>query len=182
MNIPKAGNSLSRHSRHHPRCADFCKFILTSVYFQRKPFNVSFFSLQKIANRQTRLLQPVPGKWRGGCEPTVLQNGLFQGAIKTVPGRDMDFMSTQKSPFHELKRALPQYIKISVKKRYSISDCMSEYYAKSENPRFFAPNGSRYAPERFFRDFRRDYLTSPAPFFVFLYSGTCRLHLVEFIP
>ena len=49
---------------------------------------------------------------------------------------------------------------------------MSEHYAESENPRFFAPNGSRYAPKRFFRDFRRDYLTSPAPFFVFLYFST----------
>ena len=49
---------------------------------------------------------------------------------------------------------------------------MSEHYAESENLRFFAPNGSRYAPKRFFRDFRRDYLTSPAPFFVFLYFGT----------
>ncbi len=59
---------------------------------------------------------------------------------------------------------------------------MSEHYAESENPRFFAPNGSRYATERFFRDFRRDYLTSLTPFFIFLYFCTCRLHLVEFIP
>jgi len=70
----------------------------------------------------------------------------------------MDFISTQNGPFHKLKQAILQYRKISAKKHYDISDWMSEHYAESENPRFFAPNVSWYATERFFRGFRRDYL------------------------
>ncbi len=44
------------------------------------------------------------------------------------------------------------------------------YYKNPEISRFFAPNSSRYAPTRFFRGFRREYLTSPTPIFGFLYN------------
>ena len=56
------------------------------------------------------------------------------------------------------------------------------YYKNPEFSRFFAPNSSRYAPTRFFRGFRREYLTSPTPIFVFLYNMMavgCKISVFE---
>ena len=179
MDIPKPVNSLSRRSQSRPHRAGLCKFILTYVHFRRNQFNFSFFSLQKKAERKRRPEYPVQTGWRGGFEQTVLRKSLFQGAIKPLSEHDIGFITTRKSPFHNLKWALLQDGIISIEIWYSINRWLSIYYEKCGFSRFFGRNGSWFAPERFFRGFRRDYLTSPAPFFVFLYFGTRRLHVGE---
>lgn len=96
-----------------------------------------------------------------------MQESLYYTVKHTISGPDIVCIDAWNGAYRSVIKALSQSGKILMEIWCYINVCLSAYYIKLENSRFFDQNGSRFILADFFRDFCGADLTVHPSFFCF---------------